>query len=138
MSFKLLELSGAKVIIDEHNRCLYFWQSVPPYMSAGKRFGWSGSSAALSVNKAILDLARENSLAIRILIEDKADRTYETTPEEWLDFAGRHGSIELRKGVQIYVMQWDRAHFRTIRGDFSDILRLFGAEVKRKCQKIVL
>jgi len=137
MNLRLLDLSGAKVVIDERNRHLYFWQSVPPYLSAGKKFGWSGSSAALSVNKAILDLARENSLAIRILVEDKTDRAYETTPEEWLDFVRIHGSVELRKGVLIYVMQWDRDHFQTIKGDFSEILELFDTKVKRRCQKIL-
>jgi len=138
MSLRLLDLSGAKVIADERNRYLYFWQRVPPYLSAGKKFGWSGSSAALSVNRVILNSARANNLKIRIIVEDRVDRAYETTPEEWLDFVREHGSIELRKGVIIYIMQWSRAHFRTIRGDFSGVLELFGAKVRRRCQKITI
>lgn len=109
-------LGGQTCIHDRVENLLYHWLR-EPFWSAGKIYGWPGSPAALGANRAILDYAKSQVAKIRVFVQEKIDRCYETDPETWFEFARKYKAIYWASEVAIYLLQWCPKHFRTVRGN---------------------
>jgi len=110
---KSLVLQGQVFGYDEHQKLLYLWIK-EPFWSARKKYGWSGRSPAIGVNKEILNFAWVHGAKIRVFVQHHNDRCYETDPETWLSFAERHNAYHQRNSVQICLLQWSEPHFKTV------------------------
>lgn len=115
-NLRVVHLSGQRCVYDSTGY-LYFWLQHGAFYSAGKIYGWPGSSACLGANREILQYAIEHNARIRVFLKDQFDRCYEADPKAWRYFARKYNAVDVRKGVLIFLYQWKEGHFRTIRDD---------------------
>lgn len=98
---------------------------IGPYYLAWKNFNWVDKRPGLGVNCEILNYALKKEKNIRILIGQKVDRVYEANPKSFIKFAETTNSIDIRNGVKIYLLPWSHKFFKTVKGDFTNILKAF-------------
>jgi hypothetical protein len=115
--FCIVNLNGQRCVYDKDGQYLYFWLQRGAYFSAGKVYKWSGSTAALGANRAILDQAKAHNLKIRVFLQNNFDRCYEADPEIWLEFAQKYKAVYWANEVPIHLLQWSPKYFRTERDD---------------------
>jgi len=118
-----LHFAGETFSYDNESNRLYVLIR-EPYYSAGKQFGWAGSPVGLGINEYALEFAIKNRASIRVFVGNTKDRVYETDAEHWRKFALGHNAIETRGSTTLYVIQWSRENFKTIRlrkgGDINE------------------
>lgn len=85
-----------------------------PFYSAGKQYGWNGSTLGLGLSKAALIYALRHKLLIRVTVGNNPN-SYQTSPQRWLDFARQHDAIMDRGETRLFILQWSEANFDTIR-----------------------
>lgn len=68
------------------------------YWSAGRKYGFSG--AGISLNAQLVDKCCLHNQQLRVVFREK---NYYLNPHEVARFSKRHGSVEERNGVMLYV-----------------------------------
>ena len=121
MSIQVLRLLNQPVV--ETPEAIYVWIREGPYLTAGRGL-WSGSPLAFGLNGEILNLAILRRKPIRIINGDKLDRCYEATGEYWFKFAVKHNAIVERKGIRLYLLQFSKEHFKTVKMDVQPTVAL--------------
>lgn len=94
---------------------VFMFKIIEPFWSAGKTFSWTGSSAGLGISKNKLIFCLQNGLSIiRVRVADNPS-IYETTTKEWLNFCNETNSKMTRGDTLLYVLQWTKDHFKTLK-----------------------
>lgn len=102
-----------------------------PYYSAGKRYQWPGSPISFGLNIDILNFAVERNAWVCVFTpktrkgdqpkpepfskENPPDRYYKTKAKDWKAFAEQWKSIEKRGIAVLYIFQWNRTNFHTVK-----------------------
>jgi hypothetical protein len=107
MAERILSFHGEVFTHDLEDSSLKF-HIREPFFSAGKRFGWSGSSCGLGLNQQALDYAKKWNLKIIVTVHGKR---YVTHWKTWLS-NGRTWKLE--NGVSVLVLQWCSNFFVTL------------------------
>ena len=111
---RILDFRGERFIHSTSDNLLKF-QVREPFYSAGKQFGWQGVTVGLGISEEALEYALQHNCRIQVRVGEKKDRAYEIAAQAWKAFAEKNGSIMKCKDTKIYVIQWSRDHFKTVR-----------------------
>jgi len=91
-----------------------------PFFSAGKQFKWLGSTVGLGLSKDALTFALQNNLTTIRVTVGEGRKLYETATQGWLNFANETNSKMVIGTTEIYVLQWNKTHFKTVGEDKKD------------------
>jgi hypothetical protein len=117
--FEEVQIRGEAFQVDKANG-IFHVHIREPFFSAGKQFKWLGSTVGLGLSKDALTFALQNNLTtIRVTVGD-SNKLYETTTQGWLNFANEANSKMVIGTTEIYVLQWNKTHFKTVGEDKKD------------------
>ena len=102
--------SNETFIFDTDALTLYY-ELKEPFWTAGKKFGWLGTTAGIGINEKALDFADRNNASVHVLI---CGKLYRALPKTWKNFADKYKSFHPAGSVVIVVMQWTKPYFERV------------------------
>jgi len=133
-SNNVTHIFGQPLYQDLANKRLFIWLRKGLYKTAGKKYGWRG--AGVGVSKLILLYAERHNFAIAVICGGVLDRYYlaKISASALFALCAKHRSFEVRRGVEICVLPFNKDVFATIR-DKETVLSIVKAFGEGGCGK---
>jgi len=133
-SNNVTHIFGQPLYQDLANKRLFIWLRKGLYKTAGKKYGWRG--AGVGVSRQIILYAERHNFRIAVICGGVLDRYYlaKLSASALFALAAKHRSFEVRRGVEICVLPFNKDLFTTMR-DQSTVLSIVRAFGERECGK---